>query len=326
MRCYQYELWQECNNRCIYCYNHHLYNKQSKEFKIESIQKVITVAQDESFYEKYDTIGFIGGEFFQGQMDDPDVESNFFEMMEVLKTKAIEGKLKGIWMCATLTIGDQRQLYRLLDMYKDIPMEEGFWVLTSYDPVGRFHTQALFENWENHMIKIKNEYPTIRLNTCSILTGALIDKYLEDNDFFDNFQKKYGTTLFIKSPTAVVFDENGNMVPKSMQYRQDYNRDVIPNWFPTKKQGRDFFFTLVNRNPELYNNVLNIQFRSDVLIRNYEGYESTYEERHKHSKRESDYGCTIECGHMENYRVYVDAEDGCLLCDKESIWDAIYQK
>lgn len=325
MKCFQYELWQECNNKCTYCYNHYLSNPQSKEFKIESMQGVINAIKEDDFFEKYDTIGFIGGEFFQGQMDDPDVEAKFFEMMGILKEKALEKKLRSIWMCATLTIGDQHHLYKLLDMFKDVNLPEYFWVLTSYDPVGRFHTDQLWHNWENNMWKIRDEYPKIKVNTCMVLTGALIDKYLADNEFFNNFLKDYNTTLFIKSPTAVVFDDEGNRVPKTMQYRQDYNRDVIPNWFPTRRQARDFFYTLYEKNPELYDNVLNIHFRSDILIRNYEGHESTYEERHKDKKRESDYGTVIECGHMENYRVYVDAEDGCLLCDKEAIKDALFQ-
>ena len=83
-----------------------------------------------------------------------------------------------------------------------------------------------------------------------------------------------------------LLDKDGNRVPKTMQYRQDYNNNVIHNWFPTRKQGRDFFYTLYTKNPELYDNVLNIHFRSDILIRNYEGHESTYEERHKDQKKE----------------------------------------
>lgn len=325
MKCYQYELWQECNNFCTYCYNRHLNELQPKEFKVRSIQGVIdTVNKDKEFFEKYDTIGFIGGEFFQGQMDEPEVEDKFFEMMALLKEKALSGDLKSIWVSATLTIGDQHHLYKMLDMFKDVNLPEYFWIVTSYDPVGRFHTKELFENWERNMWKIRDEYPKIRVNTCSILTGALIDKYLEDNEFFDNFLEKYHTTIFIKPPTAVVFNEQGIRVPVTLPYRQEYNKNVIPNWFPTRKQALDFFRTLNIKNPELYGTLLNIHFRSDILVRNYTNQETTFEERHKDSKRETDFGGVGDCGHMRYYQIYVDTDEECLLCDKQTIQDALF--
>ena len=207
----------------------------------------------------------------------------------------------------------------MLDMFKDLDLKYGFWIITSYDPIGRFHTEELFKNWENNLYKIRDEYPKIKVKTCSILTGAYIDLYLKDNNFINDFMKKYNTQIFIKSPTAIVFDKNGNLVPKSMKYRQDYNNNVLNNWFPTRKQVKDFFITLKTVNPELYDLVLNIQYRSDVLVRCYENDFQTYEERHKNSRRESDEGRIIEkCGHMENYQVYVDSDE-CLLCDKKII-------
>jgi hypothetical protein len=193
-------------------------------------------------------------------MDEPEVADKFFEMMGLLKEKALSGQLKGMWVSATLTMGDQHHLYQLLDMFKDIDMPEHFWVLTSYDPVGRFHTEELFKNWERNVWKIRDEYPKIKVNTCTILTGVLIDKYLEDNDFFNNFMERYHTTFFIKPPTAVVFNEHGVRVPITLPYRQEYNRDVIPNWFPTRKQALNFFRTIYTKNPEQYHNLLNIHF------------------------------------------------------------------
>ena len=71
----QFELWQECNSKCKFCYLGFCNNECSSEEKIKTMNFVLNKISDLSIYPEFDTIAFLGGEFFQGQISDPLVPS-----------------------------------------------------------------------------------------------------------------------------------------------------------------------------------------------------------------------------------------------------------
>lgn len=325
---YQVELWQECNNHCKYCYNQKTYFPQSSEFKIKNIRDVIKTIQSEDFFDNYNSVGLIGGEFFQGQMDDPAVSNAFFELLEILKQYTIQGKIQQIWVSSTLISENQHQLWDMLEMFKDTIPPEGFVLMTSWDPIGRFHTEQAKRSWENNMIKIHDLYPMFWLNTCSIFTGAYIDLYLNNPNFLNEFTQNFHTTIFVKPPTNLILDNDGkNYISLShfkdaLEERQRYNREEIPNWYPTQKQALDFFYQLAVTNPELYNCFLNIEQRADMLV-NYRQNEVHKNERHKDRKQEVDDNPVMDhCKHITYYQIYSDNNE-CVICDRDLIYNTL---
>ena len=84
----------------------------------------------------------------------------------------------------------------LLDIFKK--NIDKVWLLTSYDTLGRFHTDKMLKNWQFNMLNIKKLYPNINLNTTIILTGDFIEKYLNNEINLKLFSKTYQTSLFFK--------------------------------------------------------------------------------------------------------------------------------
>ena len=107
----QFELWQECNNRCIYCFLRDDTRKTEDSVKLESLKRTYEIIADESNYPEHNVIGFIGGEFFQGQLRNPDVREWFFKVMGKTAELYNRGVIQQVWIPATINIGNQEDLY-----------------------------------------------------------------------------------------------------------------------------------------------------------------------------------------------------------------------
>ena len=79
----QFELWQECNSRCTYCSLGKENMFTSDEFKLQSLELAYNELSNSNTI--YDVIGFIGGEFFQGQLNSPQIYNKFMDLMKLVK-------------------------------------------------------------------------------------------------------------------------------------------------------------------------------------------------------------------------------------------------
>ena len=300
----QFELWEECNSKCKFCYLGRNNNITSIERKLYGIQNAIDIIHDLDFNE-YDTIGLIGGEFFQGQLSNELVKNKFFELIRIIHDLYKKKLVKNIWIYATLTIGNQKDLYDTLDILKN----DNVWILTSYDTLGRFHTKKMYETWDYHVKNLKNKY-NINLNITSIITGDLIDKYLTNQFSFKELIDKYHCSVFPKLSS----------LPYDLYSTKIEMNNAIGNFFPTRKKFIEFITKLKKDDPSSYDKMFNINYRADTLYVNYKN-EIIKEIRHKNNWMETDergLDAVLKCGHSEFYNCYIDS-DKCALCDKISI-------
>ena len=308
MKQLQFELWKECNNRCTFCYLGDTNLHTSDEVKLNNLEKALEIIRNKDLYKEYDTVGFIGGEFFQGQLNTATIKNKFFELVTEVKSLIKEGLIRNLWICATLTIGDQRDLYEVLEILKDI--QEHVWILTSYDTLGRFHTNGMEESWKANMLNIKNEYPFLNLNTTTIITGDLIEKYLSGQFSFKELKERYQTALFIKLCAYA----DGKYMNK------DVANKALGNFFPKRNNFLAFLRKIKISDPDLYDKLFNIEYRADTLLCEYQDSKILIS-RNKETKMES-FDPTIDhilpCGHLSIYNCYLDS-DKCALCDKALI-------
>ena len=101
IKCLQFELWQDCDNCCEWCYlkDHRILT--NNEQKIHNIQEVIKDINSDSLND-FNAIGLIGGEFFQGQMKNKEVKQAFLQMIQKINNKLMEDKIKEFWITASL--------------------------------------------------------------------------------------------------------------------------------------------------------------------------------------------------------------------------------
>ena len=301
----QFQLWQECNSNCEFCY----LGKQKKytddNIKINSLKLALQKISDLSIYKEYDTISYLGGQFFQGQMKNLQVKQNFFKLIEKTAQLYNNNIIKNVWLYATLTIGQQQDLYKTLTYFKD---KKNFWLLTSYDTKGRFHSKKMLQNWDYHMKNIYKLYPDIKFNITTILSKDCIQKYLNDQISFKKMMNNYHCAFFFKQCGCRQF--TGNL---------DY-------FFPP----RQLFLKFLTKFRKTQSNIMwdklfNLKYRADQLYRNYNNQKQLMV-KYSRNKSTLQQNITIDgdkqetniCGHTLSYAAYSDSNK-CVICDKKLI-------
>lgn len=311
---YQTELWQECNNFCDFCYLGKENRFTPDEIKLKSINDLFDKIKDSNFISKYSNISIIGGDFWQGQLRNPIVKDRFFALSKYIIDLLNDGTLFDSWFTAALTLGNQEDLYELLEYYRNTEVgkirhkdSRGFWICTSYDTIGRFHTNDKLKNWQYHMKKL-DEY-NVHKNTTIILTEDFMNKVINDEFNIYEFMTEYNTQLFFKHAGSGPYPTKEELEEK------------LPNFFPRRETAIIFFKKMLLSYPDLYDKIFSIQYRADYLIRNFNNGEETFSARYKDRPTEIDTEAEKirkDCGHITDYNSYYDS-DACILCDKEKV-------
>ena len=311
-RSLQFELWQECNNSCDYCYLGSDNKFTSDERKLESLRAAYSKISDMSNYPEFNVIGYIGGEFFQGQLTNPEVKKEFYKLMEKTAQLYNDGVIRQVWMCATLNIGHQRDLYEIMKMFKD---HDGIWIITSWDSMGRFKTPKMLETWDFHMRNLRKTYPGIKFNITTILTEDLISKYLADEVSFRDMMETYGASFFFKQ-CGLIVEDGSDATIEDMRKNKILSNELLPHFFPKRRMFLKFLAKFKQQESEdMWSRLFNVKYRADELYRNFNDGRTSTVHRMKDTRAEVDDSVATECGHPIVYRAYVDSDE-CVLCDK----------
>ena len=353
-RSFQWELWQCCNNLCSFCYIGKDGRHTNKERQLKSLHD-LKMALEQLDFDKFNNVSLIGGEFFQGQLNDVEVKAAFMEVINMLADLYVHQKLGSIWISATLTIGDQKDLYETLEIFDNAGVRphprygsSGVWICTSWDAHGRFHNDKNKQNWEFHMKNMSEKFPWVKKNTTIILMQKLCDMYLSDEFIPHKFEEEFGTSLYYKVPglSQHLLDGIGdlpNMVTCAQEGRigeyltavkAKMEDDFGYRFFPDRKTFRRFLVKYAKNDADTFNKLFNIEFRADELHRNFNEIEESDEhQRLKDSNLESNLSmesilnpeCLLEPmsrKHITNYATYSDC-NACMICDRNQIWEMV---
>lgn len=311
----QFELWEECGSHCVFCYLGENNKHTPNEVKLNSLKNAYNVISNLNNYPKFDTISYLGGEFFQGELNTTEIYDNFMKLMQKTAWLLKEGYIKECWIYATLTIGRQQDLYETIKLFKGVTNK--LWILTSYDTVGRFHNSKMENNWKWHMKNIYKLYPDIKFNTTTILSADCISKYINNEISFKNMAEEFHTSFFFKQ------------VGCDKEKPSEYNKNHNINFVPTRHLFLQFLRKFkIQESDLMWDKIFNIQYRADVLYRNGNDLDKAMiknirHKDHRSAEIELEYESPEEtavapCGHLYSYHVYSDCE-GCVMCDKEAI-------
>lgn len=314
----QYELWQTCNNNCLFCFNKRNAGILNPEQQIKALNYVISDLDTVVKEHKDLSIELIGGDFFQGQLSTPQVRTLFFQLIHKLRDLSDKKLIKQVCLFVTLTLGDQADLYKTIEILQN-PNRE-LWVSTSYDTYGRFITPERLNNWKLNMIKISS-YTNLNINTTSILTADFVTKVLSGELDLAQFQKNYHTTLFFKHP-LIMMDESVCACSHKDQrelYLAEKARVLKETpWFLPKRADVLKFMLYLNK-LGILDRLMGLEYRADDLDAKFidQGH-FVKTLRDKEHNIESAGEAKNPCGHVLTYMCYSDS-DKCLLCDRENI-------
>lgn len=323
-RIIQYEVWKECHNHCKFCFLKDDILHTPDHVKLGGIQNAINQITDDINNKRIDGVGIIGGDFWQGEITTEEIRTEFFKLIDLCFNLLKNGDICEVWLSATLTIGDQKDLYRALDMYNEmIPDEEKeakkLWICTSYDTIGRFHSQKMLDNWEYHMKNIGEKYPRVFKNTSFIITNDLVKKVNAGEFNFRDFEKEFGTNVYMKTPSH--YFENWEEGKKKFG-------EIVGDFFLERKPTIEFLQKVNETAPELLDKIMNNDLRANVLIGHSNTGEFDVMVRDQDDKHRNI--CTLpqdgvekamiqSCGHEKHYKCYIDS-DKCFMCDLQRLF------
>lgn len=246
----QFELWKDCNNHCKFCFDKGLPDID----KLSNIQYVKEKLND-PFMDNFNEVGFIGGEFFDNQLSNPEVKKGFYEIFEIISNKHDEGKIKKLYITTSLIFPNDDYLNEFLDFIDEKGMMEITLLCTSYDTIGRFHTEEREGWWKMHMKSLRKRYPNLKLHTEIIVTQDFIDKVLRDEFDIKGFIREYDTSVDYLEPNTGSFYDG----------KEEFNRHV-PNFLPTRSSFIRFLkkTCVEDKSIELFK-LFSKKIRSDML-------------------------------------------------------------
>ena len=161
--------------------------------------------------------------------------------------------------------------------------------------------------------------------------------YLEDKFRAKNFMEEFSTTLFFKQCGIPPFEPEDLNLPKNTNI---HTTDPIEHakvmdivkitakkmvnekftFFPTRRSFLKFLVKFHKEDPECYDRLFNIIYRSDELHRNFIRNEhDVSNHRYKTETGPEETGKeTLPCGHTETYAAYIDSNH-CCICDRNMV-------
>jgi hypothetical protein len=215
----QFQVWQDCKNGCRFCSE-----KQYPSNKLDDIKFVLNKLNSEEMLE-FDEVGIIGGEFFDDQLEDAEVQEKFYEMCYKMCTM----HFKKIYIATSLIYDMSIYFAPFLDKLREWGVADKVLICTSWDSFLRFSTFDKYVQWKVNMGLLRRYYSDFKTHIEVILTGHFIDSVLSGAINITELSTQYNSRIDFIEPTSGLSYKDKHALQK-----------VCPNFFPTKEQFMKF--------------------------------------------------------------------------------------
>lgn len=241
----QFELWKTCSIGCKFCCNKGQ-KEVNKNISLDFTKSIINQLPENT----YDEIGFIGGEFFNGEIKDSQIKDKFYDLFKCVKNK----NFKKIYIATSLIFDMQSYLIPFLDYLQHLNILDKVILCTSFDVKYRFSTLDKKELWKNNMLYLKENYKNLRLHTEIILTEWFLKAILEKKFNLYNFSNVFNTSIDYIEPSSGLY------------YHDKFECEkACPGFFPHKKVFIEFIKKCLKENLINIDTFLSMELRSNTL-------------------------------------------------------------
>lgn len=246
----QYELWKDCKNNCKYCFNK---NIKPVRNKVSSLKYVLNSLREKNILPGT-SIGFIGGEFFDGQMGNPKVKELFYELIDLTMHKIDTNPPGRFLITASLMSNDSSDWFEFCEYIHKYNLDENVLICTSWDAKYRFNDTTK-NNWEKTVSETQRRYPKLKFHVEMILTEYLLNGILDDTFSIRNFEEKWNCRVDLNIPYLPWFHERG-------EDKETFSKK-LPLFFPKRRT----FLRLLSEKPESINlaGISDCRFHSSEL-------------------------------------------------------------
>ena len=169
------ELWPDCSINCPFCFNQdRKKHTTSSSKKIEAIEKVSSFLEA-NFY-KYKTIQIMGGEFFNGELEDSLVFDKFMSLCSTLNTIGVKHNKQ---ICIYSALKGTHGLFEAMDILtKDAPQD--IIKFNSSFNYGITHNANNADDFVGKILEIRKRYPQTKIHIQSLLSDNIINMDFND--------------------------------------------------------------------------------------------------------------------------------------------------
>lgn len=193
-------LWNQCNNRCKFCYNQTLLHLP---LNLDAHLNMCNDLLHSNFIENFDYLRFLGGELFDGSMEKLGVTNKYFEIIESSLELLKSNKIEKINFLTNLIYANRSPLEKTLKIFENAGLIDKIEISTSYDIVGRFAGMSESWWWDN-INWINTTYPNMKIDIGIIMTQPFITNVTKEwLDWFCN-RIKNEYIYFIELDTAIL--------------------------------------------------------------------------------------------------------------------------
>ena len=247
----QFELWKNCNNKCKFC--EHLFDQVSTdEQKIIDLQ-YFNNELIQPFIDNYNVIGFIGGEFFDDQINNNNVKQLFYDLFVKCAQKKYRNKIDKIYIATSFIYNINKHLLSFIEFLKRQNLLDIVYFCTSYDLKHRFHTNYHHQLWSNN-VKYLNKILTTKIHVEIILTKTLIDAILNAKFNVNTFKKEYNVDVDFIEPSFI-----------SQLKDKQSTHNFVSDFFPTRSSFIKFIKYAYDNGIIDIDSFLSMKLRSDAL-------------------------------------------------------------
>lgn len=233
----QYELWKDCNNSCKYCFNKYVPKVRNKEAALDYAYNSLK----SKIVEPGSSIGFMGGEFFGGQLANEKVKNKFYKLSELVIDK-LSGDTPGRFLImSALMADDKSDWFEFCDFIHENKMDKNILVCTSWDKLYRFNTDKELQNWQETMRETQERYPDMKIHVEMILTEYLIQSIMDEPLYLKNFEKEWNCRVDFNIPYLPLHYETRG------ESKEVFDKK-LPMFFPKRKS----FLNLLRTRPNSF--------------------------------------------------------------------------
>jgi hypothetical protein len=216
----QFRLWEDCDNDCSFCNIQKGRKSTTKEEKEMILFEVKTEIWQKDFFDRYGTIGFIGGELYTGEL-------HIYKLWREIIKKIADSSVEQIWIGTNLLSPLPKDLQWTL---ANLPKEKVL-VCTSWDYIGRFK-EGREIIWKDNINKLKSlgHYTHVSF----ILSQEFVTAYCKDPSIFPMICDSYCPLLVEPYEDEYIRDPNFTHA----MYREAVQHNVLT--LPTRQQFLNF--------------------------------------------------------------------------------------
>lgn len=203
---------------------------------------------------EYVYVGFIGGEFFAGQIDTDDVRTRFYKIVDLCVDYLKTNKIAKVFVTTNLMYKRLDELERFIDKFHESGQLSNLIICTSYDTLYRFQNNRVEQLWRDNIKKLQQKYSSINIHVETILTEHFMNRVLDDTFNIDQFKNDLNVSIdFID---CQYFSDNTT--------KQNINR-ALPDFVPKRSTFIAFVKKLIKEKQYNVKQLLNQYHHSNLI-------------------------------------------------------------